>query len=584
MLLLAAYLLLVALAAVWMERELRLRAASMLAQTERLLGREVAATLTGPAVQQIVEGDPVALARLRETVEQVTQRSQMVTSIVVVDASGRVIAGEGADKGRQLTIPQLVFEHAEPSRLEKSTMPEESFLYAPLRDQDQLIGYLRLTLRNEPIAQLYGLVRRQLVVAGGVGLLLAALLGMLLHLQFSRLGGTLARSIESAARGETLAPSGDEFSEAFSAAQRMGVELRAARDRSTQATDRLRSVTEILDVGVLLVRPDGNLEFGSPRAVELLGCRDNDALERQWLGLRAPLLEKLQSNGASAKSSLVVDIEVSSGDHPNRLRLEAHRASTDPSDPLLVFVKDRDGLEALERELRLAVQMRGFARFYMAFAHDLKAPLNAMALNLELLNLSLRREGDDEPKITDQQRRYIEVVKSEIFRLDRDLRTLLHQVAPPSETSADFDLRDVIADLMTLLEPQAKKQHVQLETRLPEAAVPLSGHRDRIKQAMLNIAINALEAMPKGGQLTIALDQTAGEARVCVQDTGPGISPDILQRIYDMNFTTKEAGSGIGLYVARSVVESHGGEIHVASAAGQGTRFELELPIVHATA
>jgi signal transduction histidine kinase len=229
----------------------------------------------------------------------------------------------------------------------------------------------------------------------------------------------------------------------------------------------------------------------------------------------------------------------------------------------------------------MALQMRGFARFYMAFAHDLKAPLNAMALNLELLNESLRRDPDDDrPQVADQQRRYIEILKSEIFRLDRDLRMLLQQVAPPSEASADFDLRDVIADLTTLLAPQAKKQRVRLQTQVPEFPMPFTGHRDRIKQAMLNIAINALEVMPDGGALTVALDQRNGGARMLIEDTGPGIPNEILEHIYDMNFTTKNGGSGIGLYVARSVVESHGGLIRVTSEAERGTRFEVELPIV----
>ena len=243
---------------------------------------------------------------------------------------------------------------------------------------------------------------------------------------------------------------------------------------------------------------------------------------------------------------------------------------------MLVFVKDRESLDVLERELRLALQMRGFARFYMAFAHDLKAPLNAMVLNLELLSESIRR-GEDDPKVEDQQRRYIEILKSEIFRLDRDLRMLLQQVAPPSDASAEFDLRDVVADLTTLLAPQAKKQRVQLDTRVPDSPVPFSGHRDRLKQAMLNITINALEAMPNGGALTVALEHSRGEAKLLVEDTGPGIPPEILERIYEMNFTTKNGGSGIGLYVARSVVESHGGQIRVASAAGSGTRFEVDL-------
>jgi len=96
---------------------------------------------------------------------------------------------------------------------------------------------------------------------------------------------------------------------------------------------------------------------------------------------------------------------------------------------------------------------------------------------------------------------------------------------------------------------------------------------------MLNIAINALEAMPTGGDMTFAVSASADAAQLWIKDSGPGIPPEILEDIYQMHFTTKDGGTGIGLHVARSVVEAHGGEIHVETEAGRGTRFEVVLPL-----
>ena len=113
---------------------------------------------------------------------------------------------------------------------------------------------------------------------------------------------------------------------------------------------------------------------------------------------------------------------------------------------------------------------------------------------------------------------------------------------------------------------------------LPSAPVALVGHGDRLKQALLNILINALEAMPDGGELTIALEPAAGAARISVRDTGPGIPPELLERIYQMHFTSKTGGTGVGLYVARSVVQSHGGMIDVQAGDTGGTVFTVTLP------
>jgi two-component system sensor histidine kinase HydH len=102
--------------------------------------------------------------------------------------------------------------------------------------------------------------------------------------------------------------------------------------------------------------------------------------------------------------------------------------------------------------------------------------------------------------------------------------------------------------------------------------------RDALNQALINLGINALEAMPEGGRLDLALNHLDSRAVITIRDSGPGIPPEHRDKIFTMHFTTKASGSGIGLYVARSVIESNGGELHLHSELGQGTRFEIDLP------
>ena len=179
-----------------------------------------------------------------------------------------------------------------------------------------------------------------------------------------------------------------------------------------------------------------------------------------------------------------------------------------------------------------------------------------------------------------KQVKHIGVLNEEIRRLDRQLRTLLSHTAPPSQERQEFDLRALLGDLEALLAPQAKRQRVDLTTRLPDQPVTLVGHADRLKQAILNILINALEAMPDGGILSIELERRDGgrAARPCAT-AARAFPPSLLGAIYDMHFTTKNGGTGVGLYVARSVVQSHDGSIEVHSAPGQGTTFTVTLPL-----
>jgi signal transduction histidine kinase len=244
-----------------------------------------------------------------------------------------------------------------------------------------------------------------------------------------------------------------------------------------------------------------------------------------------------------------------------------------------VQARDRDLLQAIETDLRLAAQLRALMRIYRGVAHDLRAPLNAMVLNLELLKRSLDPAAPPRPELPDKQQRWIVVIEQELQRLRRALDVLLAQTAPSSESAERFDVRDVLEEIHALLYPQARQQGVEIQVEVPESSVPVVAFRDQVKQAVLNIAINALEAMPEGGRLTLSLEADAGSARIRVSDTGPGIPSDLADRIFDMHFTTKQSGTGIGLYVARSMFEAQGGTVQTVRTGPAGTTFQLTLPL-----
>ena len=173
----------------------------------------------------------------------------------------------------------------------------------------------------------------------------------------------------------------------------------------------------------------------------------------------------------------------------------------------------------------------------------------------------------------------MEILREELARLSRILQTMLERKEALEMVRQRFDLREVIREIVVLLAPQARGQRVELRILLPDSAVWLHGYRDRIKQALLNIAINGLEAMPGGGRLELDLGAGDTELSVKITDTGPGIPDDVLEAVEQLYFTTKSEGSGIGLYVARMVIESHGGEMAIRSRTGSGTAITVTLPL-----
>lgn len=422
----------------------------------------------------------------------------------------------------------------------------------------------------------YDAAIRRLGIESVCALALVGGLGLGLYMLLVRRGREVTELLAAALAGRRpSAPEvSDEFRSAFAAVERVGEELHLERERGAQTRERLTALSLLIDVGVLLVSPDRLLDHANPRACELLGCADAAELGRRWPEIVELLDPALRLADESTAQS---DVEVPAPVGPRTLRCLAYPLAEEQQRVYLVLLRDRVTLDALETDLMLASQLRALSRVYRAVTHDLRAPLNAMTLNLDRLESALRRgEGAGGEAATTGH--YLDVLREEIERLDRSLEFLLTETTPAGRGRQEFDARAMLQEIERLLEPQARLQHVALESRLPGVAVRIAGQRDRLKQAILNVAINALDAMSEGGALEMSLEARPDEAEVLIADSGHGIPEEVRPRIFDAHFTTKTTGTGIGLYVARSIIEGHGGEITVESAPGRGSAFRLRLP------
>lgn len=237
--------------------------------------------------------------------------------------------------------------------------------------------------------------------------------------------------------------------------------------------------------------------------------------------------------------------------------------------------------DALETDLFTASRFRGLSTLYVGVVHDLRGPLNNMVVNLELLKQCLRPAVTGFALSTDSERhqQYIDVIQQEIYRLNRYVHTLLDMTAPTEEIRCQQNLTQSLTDIAGLIGAQAKLQRVELDWGMPDRPITVIGQPMHLRQALLNIIINALEAMPSGGMLKVRLQQDADVAVVEFRDTGSGIPESLRHRIFDMHFTTKAGRTGIGLYVARSVITELGGTIAVHSGLDAGTTVEVRLPV-----
>lgn len=354
--------------------------------------------------------------------------------------------------------------------------------------------------------------------------------------------------------------------------------------QDNRGLDRLGALSKIMNVGVLLLGPSGALEFANPVASELLGCASELQLQQRWDELKRRMRLDEVPAGGNGPARRVADIPL--GGAMRSLRLEIHPLEEEwPA--CLVLLKDRRSVDMLETDLVLASQMRSLVHVYRVMAHDLKAPLNSMQLTLELLADSMaEEEGAGAPMPSgsrERRRRHMAILREEMARLNRILQCTFDQKEPLGKVPHAFDLRELVREIARLLMPQARRQRVEVDLQLPGAEVKVSGYRDRLKQALLNVALHGLEAMPGGGRLGLRLAMQDAAIVTIVEDSGPGISAGVLDEIYQNHYTRSKSGCGLGLYVARLVVESHGGEFMADDRQGGGTCFRLALPPAEAS-
>jgi len=226
----------------------------------------------------------------------------------------------------------------------------------------------------------------------------------------------------------------------------------------------------------------------------------------------------------------------------------------------------------LENQLALARRLTAINSLTGRVAHEIKNPLNSIALRLEMLRSGMAGESPDK----DEQ---FAVLSAEIMRLDRVVRTFLDFNRPVDLNLEPVDLTEIVAEILSFLEPEAAAHSVRISFDRPENPIVVEAGRDLLRQALLNIAVNALEAMGTGGDLAVRIERGENTCTIAIADTGPGIPPDQRGQIFQLYYTTRPKGTGIGLAMAFRAAQLHGGTIELKSEMGKGSEFRLVLPL-----
>jgi signal transduction histidine kinase len=464
---------------------------------------------------------------------------------------------------------------------------------------EQQFGSIRIGISTLLVKNELRLAFRTAMQGIGLALVISTLVAMLLAQWMLRPIHVIQSGLTRLGRGELDVrlelPEGAEFKDLGSSFDAVSAQLSESRAKSLTNPSDFESVVDNLEDAVALFGPDGKLMFCNPAMSTVLPHFASDSTVR---GLIDRTLASRQAQGP-------ISID-QSGDDERLLMTHPIDGGQGKFVGAMLVARNMGYMNQVKSTLHYSRKLAALGRLMAGVAHEVKNPLNAMTIHLELLRNKLprlplavlpARAGAYEPAAaaaapahaaslalprlegSADVTKHVDIIGTEIRRLDQVLNGFLKFARPDELKLQPVRLPAVVSDIVTSITPEAERLHVTVKHECPPDLPEINADPGMLRQALLNLALNACQAMADGGTLRLACRAASrGRVEIDVEDTGVGIPPENLQKIFDLYFTTKEKGSGIGLSMVYRIVQLHDGEVEVQSTPGRGTRFRLVFP------
>jgi len=389
----------------------------------------------------------------------------------------------------------------------------------------------------------------------------------------------ISRTLDSVSAGAADAvveedPGRDEYGLVTLKIAHLDRQMRDAREIFSALKDNVDQIMANLQDGLMLFTRDSNVVLVSASVERFLGRPRRELLGRTVKEIFSP---------DSTLGSLVLDafrlrhpFEQREIESPNGRRaqvsLDFIQERGTPIGALLTM-RDTESARRIEDEIEMSRRLSASGRLTRGVAHEVKNPINAIVLHLQLLQNKLQQIDPD-------TRRHMDIIDSEIHRLDRVVQVLVDFTRPRDLHPEEVDFQRLLEDVVTLAAPDAEQQNVKITREFSSEPLVVKVDTDFMKQAILNVILNGVQAMPRGGILNISSRREDEMIVTAIRDQGAGIPPEVQEKMFELYFTTKKNGSGIGLAQTYQVMQWHYGSVDFESIAGRGTTFTLRVPLV----
>ncbi len=559
-------------------------------RTSLLLGKAVEDALRNGADRNLQRLTRTEKKRLRSLMNSMTTETGSIIHILLINSDMKILlSSDRSIEGQQYKSAQELqnLRSTRPLVLNKTWQGGLKVLdvIIPLKNANQKVfGYLRLILSRKELADFYG----DLSV---IFLPIVLLFSLLLIFTFYFVSRSYRSPLESLRTMASRLDKGDysyrihydqkdEFTDTFSRLNKTIEKVSVLSEGYKKAEKRISTLLRAVDQSIVILDYEGRVSAYNESALHFFHCPQNNDFMMFFQTILSrnrelqTLINRARESGRSITDKEVTIWLEKSRDVLARVTCQIYKEGQNIVNILLSF-KDAHLLDELQSNLQRSMKFGVIANLASSISHEIKNPLSAMAIHTEILSNRMRKiHMEDAEKL----QKSLDILQNEVKRLNRITQQFFSLARVKRTDLTLIQINGVIKDVLALVKQQAIERNIKIESELEANLDFIYGDADQLKQVILNLVINAFQAIGQKGTVYLRTHSSERRIMVEIQDTGKGMSEEVQQHIFDLYFSTKEDGGGIGLAVSKNIMQVHEGRISFESAPGQGTKFILDFP------
>lgn len=554
-----------------------------------LIGDSVNEILANAADKELQSLTPNEKYRVRRLMRSLTSDEGNIIHILLINDKMRILlSSDKSVEGREYTSSEELqnLQGDQPKVITKTWDDSVRVVdvILPLISEEQYVyGYLRLVLSQNEIKKSFADISGIFIPIIFIFALLIGFTIFFITRAYSKPFESLGLMAENLKAGDfdyrINYERKDEFTDTFTQIDKSLEKMSVLNQSYKKAEKRINALLQVVDESIILLDQKREVISYNHSAVELFQCPVEMLFEShfgQILNMNEPLKEELiqiYDKGESIQAREMILWLPDGSDVLGRVSAFVFKEEGKLTGVLLT-INNQKLINELQRNLQRSMKFGVIANLASSISHEIKNPLSSMAIHVEILNVRLAELEMENKEVVNKS---LDVLQNEVKRLNRIISQFFNLARVKKTDLNLLNINQIIQDVITLVKQQAIERNILIEEQLGEIE-SIYGDPDQLKQVIINIILNAFQAIHHDGVTTIKTKMNTGDVLIEISDDGAGMTEEVKERLFELYFTTKHDGGGVGMSICKNIVEAHEGEISFISTPEKGTTFTIRIP------